>query len=78
MLWVVDCMAAQLALPMLAIPLLYLLALPNWFAVWIAIVTGLIVGNYYRQSDRVLHVACIRPDQGYRRASGRQFSHGDY
>jgi K(+)-stimulated pyrophosphate-energized sodium pump len=35
---------SSIGIAVLAIPLLYMLQLPNWFAVWVAIVSGLVVG----------------------------------
>jgi K(+)-stimulated pyrophosphate-energized sodium pump len=35
---------SSIGIAVLALPILYILQLPNWFAVWIAIVTGLLVG----------------------------------
>jgi K(+)-stimulated pyrophosphate-energized sodium pump len=35
---------SSIGIAVLALPLLYFLALPNWFSVWIAVVVGLVVG----------------------------------
>ncbi|MCP4168923.1 MAG: sodium-translocating pyrophosphatase [Chloroflexi bacterium] len=56
--------ASSVGIAVVALPILYLLELPNWWQVWIAVVTGLAVGIVIGKSTEYYTSYAFKPTQG--------------
>ncbi|MCO6453315.1 MAG: sodium-translocating pyrophosphatase [Caldilineales bacterium] len=55
---------SSLGIAILALPIMYLLQLPNWWQVWVAVVIGLIVGIIIGKSTEYYTSYAYKPTQG--------------
>lgn len=56
--------ASAVSIAVFALPILYLLGLPNWWQVWVAVITGLIVGIVIGKSTEYYTSYDFKPTKG--------------